>query len=69
MEHDPGRTAMWICSALVGLLRAKGIIIDEELASLADALERGSGEETGEERADMLRASQWMRHSIPAAND
>lgn len=69
MEHDSGRAAMWVCSALVGLLRHKGIIIDDELAALAASFDRNSDGAEPTAQADMRRAAQWLRHSIPAAND
>lgn len=69
MEHDPGRTAMWICGALLGLLRHKGAITDPEITALANSLETSGYVEQGQERADMLRAADWLRHAVPAAND
>jgi hypothetical protein len=69
MEHDPGRTAMWICGALLGLLRHKGLVTDPEIQALARHLEASSAEERSPERADMQRAADWLRYSITPAND
>ena len=69
MQNDSGRTAMWICSALVGLLRHKGVVGDGELGWIAAQLEREAIAEDAEKRVDMQRAAQWFRQSIPPAND
>ena len=69
MDHDSGRVSMWICSALIGLLRTKSVVLDAELAGLARVLERGAVGEPDDVRVDMERAAEWLRHSIPAAND
>lgn len=69
MEHDSGRTAMWICGALLGLLRSKEMVTDHEINVLANSLARGAAGEPADVRADMERAADWLRHSVPAAND
>ena len=69
MEHDPGRTAMWICGALLGLLRHKGLVTDPEIQLLARQLEASAATEPPPERADMQRAADWLRYSVTPAKD
>ena len=69
MEHDPGRTAMWICGALLGLLRAKGLVTDHEIMQLSDGLAWAAMDESPEVRVDMEWAAEWLGHSVPVAND
>ena len=69
MEHDTGRTAMWICGAMLGLLRQRGLISDPDLNALSRGLEREAESASDDARADMLAAARWLRHSVGVAND
>lgn len=60
---------MWICGALLGLMRAKGVATDREINALANGLVRAAADEAGDVQVEMLLAAEWLRYSIPAAND
>jgi len=68
-EHDSGRTAMWICGALLGFMQHRGIVNDGEISALARDLEREAESADPAQQTDMLRAARWFRRSVGPAND